>query len=786
MTQVPCRLPLVVVFLIAWWSVPVTAQIMPERLDRTILPVPEPERPAITELDARNAKAPPRFEVRAPQGAPNVVLVLLDDMGFGHPSTFGGAIAMPTLDRLAARGLRYNNLHVTALCSPTRAALLTGRNHHTNNTGAVQDVATAFPGNTGVRPASVAPLAEMLRLNGYNTGAFGKWHLTPLWETSVSGPYTTWPTGSGFEKYYGFLGGETNQWAPLLYDGVTRVERSADPKYHFMNDMTNQAIAWVRFQQTMTPDRPFFLYFAPGSTHAPHHVPKEWADKYQGRFDGGWDRYRQETLARQIQLGLVPPGTQLAPKPQAVRDWTTLSADEKRLFARQMEVFAGFAAQTDHEIGRLVKAIEELGVMDNTLFIYIAGDNGASPEGGLHGTSNENTYFNGVQESVAAQLKRLDMWGDPHTYPHFAVGWAVAGNTPFAWTKQVGSDYGGSKNGMVVHWPKGIQARGEIRSQWHHVVDLAPTILEVAGLPFPESVHGTRQKPFEGVSLAYTFNDANAQDRHITQYFEIAGNRAIYHAGWLARTIHRVPWEPKPRAAFDEDTWELYDTRNDYSLAHDVAAQHPEKLQELQTLFLEEAIKYNVLPLDDRSIERLDPGLAGRPDLMRGRTSLTVYPGMTGMMENTFINVKGRSKTITAEVEIPRGGANGVLLAQGGRFGGWSLYLTDGRPAYTYNWVGLERYTVTAPDPLPEGRATIEVDFLYDGGGRGKGGTASLLINGRKVAEGRIERTNAFVFSNDEGADVGTDDDTPVTEAYVAGVESRFTGQIEKVTVQVR
>jgi arylsulfatase len=759
---------------------------MPGILDRTILPVQEPQRPAIKELDARQAKAPPRFEVRAPEGAPNVVIVLIDDMGFAHPSTFGGAIAMPTLDRLAAGGLRYNNLHVTALCSPTRAALLTGRNHHTSNTGAVQDVATAFPGNTGVRPNSVAPLAEMLRLNGYNTAAFGKWHLTPLWETSVSGPYSTWPTFSGFEKFYGFLGGETNQWAPLLYDGVARVELPGDPNYHFMMDMTNQAIAWVRFQQTMTPDRPFFLYFAPGATHAPHHVPKVWADKYRGRFDGGWDKYREEALARQIKLGIVPPNTKLAPKPAAMRDWDTLSPDEKRLFARQMEVFAGFAEQTDDEVGRLVKALEALGVSDNTLFIYIAGDNGASAEGGLNGTSNEMTYFNGVQESVADQLRNVDKWGGPETYPHFAVGWAVAGNTPFAWTKQVGGDYGGSTSGMVVRWPRGIDARGELRTQFHHVIDLAPTVLEVAGLPFPNSVNGTVQKPFEGVSLAYTFRDAQAKDRHTTQYFEIAGSRAIYHEGWLARTIHRVPWEAEPRATFDEDVWDLYDTRGDFSLANNVAAKHPEKLKELQALFMEEAVKHNVLPLDDRSIERMDPRLAGRPDLMGARTSLTLYPGMTGIMENTFLNVKGRSKTITADVEIPPGGANGVILAQGGRFGGWSLYLKDGKPAYAYNWVGLERYTVAAPDPLGAGRATITLDFVYDGGGRGNGGSVLLSVNGKKVAEGRIARTTAFVFSLDEGADVGMDADTPVTEAYQAGANSKFTGTIDRVSVQVR
>lgn len=755
-------------------------------LDRTSLPIAEPKRDPITVLDARNAKAPPRFEVKAPSGAPNVVVVLIDDMGFGQPSTFGGGCAMPTLDRMAANGLRYTNMHVTALCSPTRAALLSGRNHHTCNVGAVEDVSTAFPGNTGVRPNSVAPLAEMLRLNGYNTAAFGKWHLTPLWETSVSGPFTNWPTSSGFEKFYGFLGGETNQWAPLIYDGTTKVELPKNPKYHFMTDMTNRAIAWTQFQHAMTPDKPFFMYFAPGATHAPHHVPKEWADKYKGKFDGGWDKYREETLARQIKLGVVPPGTKLAPKPKDVKDWDALTADEKKLFARQMEVFAGYAEYADAEVGRLVKALEDTGALENTLFLYVAGDNGSSAEGGMVGTFNELTYFNGVPQALPDQLKNLDKWGGPETYPHFAAGWAIAGNTPFAWSKQVASDFGGTKNGMVVHWPKGIKSKGEVRTQWHHVVDVAPTALEAAGLPFPRSVNGTAQRPFEGTSFLYSLNDPGAKDRHTTQYFEIAGNRALYHDGWLARTIHKAPWEGKPRAALDKDVWELFDTRKDFSLAEDVAAKHPAKLAELQDLFMKEAVKYNVLPIDDRSIERLNPALAGRPDLMAGRTSLTLHEGMVGMMENTFINVKNRSHTITAEVEIPKGDSTGVVVAQGGRFGGWSLYLKDGKPTYSYNFVGLERTTVASARALPAGKATIKLDFAFDGGGVGKGGTVALSVNGQKVAEGRIARTAANLFSTDEGADVGTDEDTPVSEDYKAGEPSRFTGKIHKVVIEVK
>lgn len=755
-----------------------------ERIDRSALPIAEPKHPPIKELDARRAKAPPRFETKAPAGAPNVVIVLLDDFGFGQASPFGGAIEMPTLDRLAQNGLRYNQFHVAALCSPTRAALLTGRNHHSNNTGSVQDIATAFPGNTGVRPSAIAPLAEILRLNGYSTAAFGKWHLMPLWETSVSGPFDRWPTYSGFEKFYGFLGGETNQWAPTLYDGVTRIEPPRDPNYHFTTDMTDQAVAWVRQQQSLTPDRPFFVYFAPGATHAPHHVPREWADKYKGRFDGGWDRYQEETLARQKRLGVVPETTLLAPKPEAIPAWDALTADEKKVYSRQMEIYAGFGEHTDREIGRLVQALEELGSMENTLFIYVVGDNGASPEGSMAGAVNEmNSLFNGVPEPLDQRLKHLDDWGGPDTFPHYAVGWANAGNTPFNYGKQVASKSGGNQNPMVIHWPKGIKAKGEFRTQFHHVIDIAPTVLEVAGLPQPKAVNGTPQRPMEGVSLAYTFTDPAAKSRHRTQYFEITGNRGIYHDGWFAGTVHRAPWEPKPRTTLENDRWELYHLPQDFSQAEDLASANPAKLKELQALFMKEAVKYNVLPIDDRTIERLDPVQAGRPDLMAGRTSLTVYPGGIGMPENVFINVKNRSHTINADLDIPEGGANGVILAQGGRFAGWSLYLKDGHPVFTYNWLGMERYSISAPEKLPAGKATLRYEFAYDGGGRGKGGLGTLYVGGRKVGEGRIEKTVPNLFSADETANVGVDEETPVTDDYKEN-DNRFTGHIAKVTIE--
>lgn len=755
-------------------------------LDRTILPIADPIPHVSKVLDVRNAKAPPRFEVKAPNGAPNVLLVLLDDLGFAGTSTFGGPVATPTFERIANEGVRYNNFHTTAVCSPTRAALKSGRNHHVNNMGAIIETGTDFPGNTGQIPNNVTPVAEMLRLNGYATAAFGKWHETAAWEASVAGPFDRWPTRQGFDKFYGFLGGETNQWSPFIYEGTHPVELPNDPNYHFLTDMTDQAVAWIKYQKALTPEKPFFTYFAPGAVHAPHHVPKEWIARWQGKFDQGWDKLREEILARQIANGTVPKDTQLAPKPEAIPAWDSLSADEKRLYARQAEVFAAFVDMTDHEVGRVIKAIEDIGQLDNTLVVFVYGDNGTSAEGGRNGMFSEMTYFNGVQETVPDMLKVLDKWGGPETYPHMAAGWAVAYDTPFQWTKQIGSDHGGTKVGMAVRWPKGFKTKGELRTQFHHVVDVAPTILEAAGLPEPKVVNGVKQWPMDGVSMAYSFDDAKAKDRHTTQYFEMFGNRAIYQDGWYARTIHRAPWEMKPRRPLADDIWELYDTRADFSLVNDLSQQQPKKLKELQALFIKEAEKNHVLPIDDRTVERVNAALVGRPDLMAGRTSLTLAQGMTGMSENVFLNIKNKSKTITAELDIPENGANGVIIAQGGRFGGWSLYVKDGKPAYTYNFLGLNSYTVSSQEVLPKGKAKLVFDFAYDGGGLGKGGLGTLSVDGRKLAEGRIDRTQPMIFSADETADVGIDDATPVVAGIGQGAQTLFTGKIEKVTIDVK
>jgi arylsulfatase len=756
-------------------------------LDRRVLPIPEPKIVEITEMDARKATAPPRFEVKAPKGAPNVVIVLIDDIGFGHSSTFGGPINMPTLQAMAEHGLRYNSFHTTSLCSPTRTALLTGRNHHINNAGAIMEVATAFPGNTGIRPNSVAPLAEILRLNGYSTAAFGKYHETPPWEASVSGPYDRWPTRSGFDKFYGFIGGETNQWEPAIYDGVTRVHPPHDPNYHFTTDMTNQAIGWVNFQHSLTPDKPFFMYFATGATHAPHQAPKEYIDKYRGKFAMGWDQLREQTLARQIEMGVVPAGTKLTPRPEEIPSWDSRTPDQKRLFERQMEVFAGFAEHTDHEVGRLVEALREQGVLDNTLFFYIVGDNGASAEGGPDGTYNEILALNGIVSDVSSQLAHIDEWGGPHTFPHFAIGWALAGNTPFQWTKQVASHFGGTRNGMVISWPAQIpSAHGEVRAQFHHVIDVAPTVLEAAGLPEPTSVNGTVQYPMDGVSMMYTFADGSAKDRRTTQYFEMFGNRAIYHDGWVAATRHSIPWLMVPKLpAFTEDRWELYNVAEDFSEANDLAAQNPQKLKELQDVFVKEAIRNHVFPLDDRRAERFDAAVAGRPDLIGTRTSLTLHEGMKGIAENAFINVKGRSYSIDAEVDVPAAGANGVIIAQAGRFGGWSLYMKGGRAHHAYNFGGLQTTTVSSASPVGVGHHTIRYEFVYDGGAPGSGGVCRLSVDGKTASEARVPKTMPFFYSADEGVDVGEDMETAVTDEYREG-DNAFTGRIVKVVVEAK
>lgn len=754
-----------------------------DKLDRSSLPIAEPKVATISTLDARDAKAPPRFAVRAPEGAPNVVIVLIDDFGFGQSSAFGGPIQMPTLEKLAGAGVRYNRFHTTALCSPTRTALLTGHNHHANNAGAIMELATAFPGNTGIRPNSITPLAEILRQNGYSTAAFGKYHETPPWEVSVSGPYDRWPTGSGFDKFYGFIGGETNQWAPAIYDGVTRVEHKQSPDYHFTVDMTDQAINWVSAQQALTPDKPFYMYFATGATHAPHHAPKSWIEKNKGKYSMGWDKLREETFARQKAMGIIPVDTQLTSRPKEIPAWDDMSAEQKKLFERQMETFAGFAQHTDHEVGRLVAQLEAIGELDNTLFFYIVGDNGASAEGGPEGTYNEIMALNGIVGKADQMMEHIDTWGDPTTFPHYAIGWAWAGNTPFQWTKQVASHFGGTRNGMVMHWPQGIKAKGEIRDQFHHVVDVAPTALEATRIPQPKTVNGIAQRPMDGVSMLYSADAAQAKDRRTTQYFEMFGNRAIYHEGWVAATRHSIPWHMVPLPPLKDDVWELYHVEEDFSQAQDLAKQYPAKLKDLQAVFQKEGERNHVFPIDDRRVERFVPSIAGRPDLLNGRKSLTVYPGMTGMMENAFINVKGVHHTITAEVELDDKKTDGVILAQAGYFGGWTLYMKNGKPHHEYNFFGLERTNVAANNALTSGKHIIAYEFIPDTAKPGAGGKSILSVDGEIVAQGQIPKTQPFVFSADEGTDVGMDGETNVSSDYLP-INNAFTGKIVKVTVE--
>ncbi|MGC2662576.1 MAG: arylsulfatase, partial [Candidatus Acidiferrales bacterium] len=728
-----------------------------DKVQRTVLPIPDRPRTGLVTYDAKDpdTKFPPITPLRPPKGAPNVLIVLLDDVGFGASSAFGGPCNTPTAERLASGGLKYNRFHTTALCSPTRQACLTGRNHHTVGMGGITEMATSAPGYSSVLPNTCAPLARTLKLNGYATAQFGKCHEVPVWETSPVGPFDAWPTGGGgFEYFYGFIGGEANQWYPSLYEGTTPIEVKKTPEegYHLMEDMTDKAIDWIGQQKALVPDKPFFVYFAPGATHAPHHVPKEWADKYKGKFDQGWDKLREEIFARQKKLGVIPPDCQLTQRHKEIPAWDEMPAALKPVLIRQMEVYAGFLEYADHHVGRLVDALKKLNVLDDTLIYYIIGDNGASAEGTLNGTFNELLGPNGgaALETMEFLIAQIDKLGGPDSYNHYAVGWAHALDTPYQWTKQVASHWGGTRNGTIVHWPKVIKGKGEIRSQFCHVIDVAPTILEAAGLPQPQFVNGIQQHPIEGVSMAYSFNDAKAADRHETQYFEMFGNRSIYHKGWAAVTRHKTPWvfmgEKVP--AFDDDIWELYDTNKDWSQANNLAAQMPEKLHELQRLFLTEATRYNVLPLDDRLGERFNSDMAGRPELIKGESQI-LFGRMGRLSENCVLNLKNKSHSVTAEIVVPASGAEGVIVAQGGNMGGWSLYAKAGKLKYCYNFVGVQRSYAESSSPLPSGQHQVRMEFAYDGGGLGKGGTAILYVDGKKVGEGKVPATEILLFSAD-------------------------------------
>jgi arylsulfatase A-like enzyme len=761
-----------------------------DQRSRDVLPIPDRPYEKELPLDAKDPEATfPAIEpLLPPAGAPNVLIVLLDDVGFAASSVFGGPCATPTAERLAGNGLRYNRFHTTALCAPTRAALLTGRNHHTVGMGVITELATSAPGYSSIRPNTCAPLAHTMRLNGYSTAQFGKCHEVPVWQTSPMGPFDAWPTGgSGFEHFYGFIGGETNQYYPALYEGTTPVEPQKTPEegYHFTEDMADKAIEWVRQQKSLMPDKPFFMYFAPGATHAPHHVPTEWSDKYKGRFDQGWDVLREEILERQRALGVVPPEAELTARHEEIPAWEDMPEELKPVLARQMEVYAGFLEHTDHHVGRLVGAIEDLGILEDTLVYYIIGDNGASAEGTINGSFNEMFVFNGADalETPEFVASRIDELGTPTAYNHFAVGWAHAMDTPYQWTKQVASHWGGTRNGTIVHWPGGFAARGELRTQFHHVIDVAPTVLEAAGLPHPTTVDGVEQHPIEGVSMVYSFDGENEADRRDLQYFEMFCNRGIYHQGWTAVTRHSTPWVVgQVLPSFDDDVWELYEP-GDWSQVHDLSAEMPEKLAELQRLWLEEARKHNVLPLDDRRIERFNAQLVGRPELVKGNSQL-LFGGMGRLTESSLLSIKNKSHAVTAEIVVPEAGADGVILAQGGAFGGWSLYAKNGRPTYCYNLLGLQRFKIEADAAIPPGTHQVRMEFGYDGGGPGKGGTVTLYLDGDQVAEGRVEATVPLIFSADETADVGRDTASPVSDDY-EGASSVFTGTVKWVQIDL-
>ncbi|MXO74315.1 sulfatase-like hydrolase/transferase [Altererythrobacter aerius] len=727
------------------------------------------------------------YVTKAPDGAPNIVIVLLDDVGFGSTSTFGGPVATPALDTLAEQGLRYNRFHTTAICSPTRASLLTGRNPHATGVGAVANTSDGRPGYSGYHSADTATIARILRDRGYNTAMFGKWHQTGDWEISQSGPFDRWPTGEGFERFYGFLGGETDQFEPTLYEGTRPTMRPAVENYHLTEDLADKAVEWLRAQQSTRPDKPVLLYFAPGAAHAPLQAPRDWIDRYKGKFDQGWDKLREEIFARQKKLGVIPSNATLSARDPQQPAWDALTPDQKRVAARLMEVYAGFLAHTDAQVGRLAEALRAQGEFDNTLFIYVVGDNGASGEGGLLGSASYMGAIQGMPETDAMRLAQIDKLGGPETYAHIPAGWAWAMDAPFPWMKTVASHLGGTRNGMVVTWPARITDKGGVRSQFGHVNDIVPTILEATGIPAPAEVGGVAQKPMNGTSLIYSFNDAKAPERHTTQYFEVFGHRSIYHNGWMASAFHsRLPWAVMGfgNKSFEDDKWELYDLRNDYSQANDVAAKFPDKLAEMKALFMQEAAANQVLPLQNVDLTRPN----GLPSLSAGRTSVTYHMGAVGIPEAALPRVYNRSWSLSATVDVTDA-SSGVIAAVGGSSAGWSLYLdAERRPVFSYRLFNIQQLALRGDAPLAPGQHDLRMDFDYDGSGYAKGGQLSLSADGTKVAGGRLVASPPAFFTIDETFDVGIDRGSPVGD-YPATAALGYPfggGQIDKVTIDLK
>lgn len=776
-------------------AVQASAQSADAVFDRTVLPIPPYQK--VGELSPTvegSGKIEWPQEVAAPAGAPNILLIMTDDVGFGATQPFGGAIPTPTYDRLAQHGLKYNNFYTTALCSPSRAALITGRNHHVGSTGIIMELSTPYPGYHSLMSKSVGTIGEILTDNGYGTSWFGKNHNVPDWQTTPTGPFELWPTGLGFEYFYGFLGADAHQFRPAIFEGTKPIDPylGKEDTYHLDEDMADHAIKWMQTQKSVNPDKPFFAYYTPGTAHAPHHAPKEWIDKFKGKFDMGWDELRKQTFERQKKLGIIPKNAVLNPTPEIYGRFADLSPEMKKVVAREMECYASALAHADYQIGRVIEAVEKMGQLDNTLIIFIQGDNGSSAEDpspkGIGMTSEIAVIGNKMADREDYMVEHIDEFGGMWMQNHYARGWAHAMNTPYQWDKKVPSHLGGTKTSMVVSWPARIKQTGQIRSQFVHITDIVPTILEATTLPAPKSINGFEQMPMNGTSFLYSFDNANAPERHTTQYFEIIANRAIYKDGWMANTTPVTgPWSnklaEKPETVLDYK-WELYNLQDDFTQSKDLAAQNPQKLAELQKVFMDEAAKNQVFPLDDRYVERANP--ENRPQHNVGRTSYTYYEGTTRITEGMAPDMKNRSYSITADVNVPSGGANGVLMTQGGWLGGNALLVMDGKPTFIYarSHYPEHKFKVQSPTPLAAGKHNIRADFTYDGGGAGKGGTTTLFVDGAQVAQGRIEETIPVRISLDETLDIGEDTGTPVVRDYQ--VPFHFTGELEKVVIDLK